>query len=111
MRRETEKAPVYVILWEYLVKPGHEEEFERIYGPDGDWARFFAKGKGYVSTELHRDVKESRRYATLDYWRSQAAYQAFRQEFMDEYRAIDQRCEDLTERETPLGSFLSVPPR
>jgi hypothetical protein len=32
---------MFVALWEYEVKPGEEERFEKAYGPDGDWVRLF----------------------------------------------------------------------
>ena len=33
---------MFVILWEYEVKPGYAERFETVYGPQGDWVRLFA---------------------------------------------------------------------
>jgi len=48
----------HVILWEFLVKPGREKEFERIYGPEGDWARLFARAEGYVRSDLLRDLSD-----------------------------------------------------
>ena len=32
-------------------------EFERVYGPSGEWAEFFRQGRGFIGTELLRDVK------------------------------------------------------
>ena len=32
-------------------------EFERAYGMDGEWAEFFRQGRGYIGTELLRDVE------------------------------------------------------
>jgi hypothetical protein len=32
---------MFLALWEYEVKPGCEERFENVYGPEGDWARLF----------------------------------------------------------------------
>jgi heme-degrading monooxygenase HmoA len=99
---------MYVILWRFQVKPGYEVEFERAYGPAGDWARFFRRGAGYRGTELLRESGEHLGYLTIDRWSSQAAYAAFRERWRDEYRALDERFECLTERETALGSFSSV---
>ena len=28
------------------------EQFEDVYGPEGEWARFFRGGCGYIGTEL-----------------------------------------------------------
>ena len=100
---------MFVMVWEFIAKAGREADFEQVYGPRGDWARFFSKAEGYVRTELHRDTQQANRYLTLDFWVSEAAYQAFRTEHAQEYQAIDRRCEALAERETCLGSFLAVP--
>jgi hypothetical protein len=40
------------ILWRYRVKPEHRGDFERAYGPDGDWANLFRRHPGYLGTEL-----------------------------------------------------------
>ena len=32
------------------------DEFERVYGPEGEWTAFFRGCDGYVGTELLRDV-------------------------------------------------------
>jgi len=40
------------ILWKYRVKPEHAEEFERVYGADGDWARLFARQEGWPTGHL-----------------------------------------------------------
>lgn len=99
---------LYVILWEFHIKSGSESRFEQVYGPEGDWARFFKQGEGYVATELIRDVKNPRRYVTMDYWVSRTAHESFRERWMDEYKRLDAQCESLTEREMPLGSFVAV---
>ena len=60
-------------------------EFERVYGPDGDWAQFFRRGRGYVGTELLRDLESPGRYLVVDRWESAEAYNAFVNEHRDEY--------------------------
>ncbi len=97
---------LYIILWEFHVRTGREERFEQVYGRDGGWARFFGQGKGYLGTELCRDIKRKGRYLTADYWVSQAAYDTFRRHRLEEYQALDQQCETLTERETSVGTFV-----
>ncbi len=99
---------MYVILWEFRPRPGREREFEAAYGPDGDWARFFRGGDGYLGTDLLRAGGGEGRYVTIDRWTSKAAYEAFRARLLAEYEAIDRRCEALTERETALGTFTAV---
>ena len=63
---------MFVVLWEFEVKPGREERFERVYGADGEWAQLFrgdteglfvANRRREVSTVAHlrayHDITES----------------------------------------------------
>ena len=100
----------YLTIWEFRVKPGRDQQFERAYGPTGAWVHLFRTGDGYVKTELVRDLKQPGRYLTLDFWRSRTAYDRFREEHREEYEAIDARCEQLTETELHLGEFESITP-
>jgi heme-degrading monooxygenase HmoA len=97
----------YVLIWEFQVRAGKEREFERVYGSQGDWARFFAQSSGYLGTELHRDATTRGRYVTVDRWNSREEYETFRSQHGAEYQELDAHCEKLTERETPLGAFYS----
>lgn len=99
---------MYVILWEFLARAGNEKDFERVYGPQGDWAALFARADGFLGSALLRDPGRARRYVTLDRWESREAYEHFRQSFATEYEALDQRAEGLTESETALGSFVAI---
>jgi 8-oxo-dGTP pyrophosphatase MutT (NUDIX family)/heme-degrading monooxygenase HmoA len=96
-------APAHVLVWEFSPAAGRAAEFERAYGPDGDWARFFRRDPGYLGTELLRGA--AGRYLTLDRWRSRAAFEAFKTREAEEYAAIDRRMEALTSRETAIGAF------
>ena len=95
----------YVVVWEFRVRRGREREFARQYGPRGDWAQLFRRGRGYVRTDLLRDREVNGRYLTVDVWASPAAYGAFRKKWRAEYAAIDERCEALTARERLIGHF------
>ena len=95
----------YMTMWEFRVLPGSESKFEQVYGPDGDWARLFRSSSGYITTQLVRDILTPRRYLTLDFWRSREEYESFHHQHMQEYKQMDERCEQMTESETALGSF------
>jgi hypothetical protein len=95
----------FVAVWEFWVRPGVEAEFEKAYGLDGTWVRLFSGDPAYGGTKLVRDLGEPRRYLTLDSWASAAAYEEFRRLHAEEYRAIDEVCEGLTEREEKIGEF------
>ncbi|HZN03063.1 MAG TPA: NUDIX domain-containing protein [Candidatus Polarisedimenticolia bacterium] len=96
-------APAHVLVWEFRPAPGREAEFERAYGPDGDWARLFRRDPAYLGTELLRGT--AGRYLTLDRWRSRAAYEGFRARHADDYADLDRRMEDLTSHESSIGAF------
>jgi heme-degrading monooxygenase HmoA len=82
--------------------------FERAYGPDGEWAQFFRQGRGYIGTELLRDLEEPDRYLVVDRWESADAYNAFLGEHNAEYvqRADESRFHYL--QELRFGTFENV---
>jgi heme-degrading monooxygenase HmoA len=94
-----------VILWSFEAAPGKAAEFERCYGPDGDWARLFARSRDYQGTELLRDALRPGRYLTIDRWTTPAAFEAFKREWQAEYEALDRAGAELTMSETPVGVF------
>ncbi|HEX4425420.1 MAG TPA: hypothetical protein VH079_08465 [Terriglobales bacterium] len=96
----------YLVVWEFVVKPGMEAGFEEVYGPSGDWVRLFRKDENYLGTELNRGQGDLFRYVTLDFWVSEKAYREFRKKHRDEYQVIDQKCEQLTESERELAKFI-----
>ena len=95
----------FVVVWEFRIRATKRRAFERAYGPDGDWAMFFQKGKGYLGTELIRDEQDAGRYLTLDFWKSQKHYERFKRQNRKIYQLIDQRCESLTANESEIGQF------
>lgn len=101
-------ASVIVIVWEFRVHPGQAAEFERVYGPEGDWARLFRRSPGYRGTELLRDPQDPERYLTLDRWDDASDFEAFKSEHGEEYRAFDRVCEPFCAEERLLGSFTTV---
>jgi heme-degrading monooxygenase HmoA len=106
-RRRSQRA--YVIVWRYRVRRGAEQRFERIYGPRGAWARLFRKSRGYLGTQLFREVGQGQsagvRYVTIDMWRSRAAFDAFHRRHHAEYQRIDHQCDALTLHEEEIGAY------
>jgi heme-degrading monooxygenase HmoA len=101
-------SAAFTTLWEFIVRPAQQAQFERHYAPDGTWARLFRQADGYLGTELLRDRANALRYVTVDRWRSVEAYRAFRERFAEAYAALDRDCEGLTTHEAPLGEFGSA---
>jgi heme-degrading monooxygenase HmoA len=83
-------------------------EFERAYGPEGEWAQFFRSGPGYVGTELLRDVEAPGRYVVIDRWESAEAYNAFVGERQAEYMSRVDDTRIYYDQELRLGTFENV---
>ena len=96
---------MYLIVWEFIAKAGHEEKFAKAYGPTGNWVEFFRNGEGYVRTDFLHDTGVTRRYLTIDYWKSKSAYADFRSQHSRQYEKLDERCSALTESEALIGTF------
>ena len=104
-------AAGFVIVWEFYVTATKRRRFERIYGPDGVWAQFFRRAPEYHGTELIRDSSMPGRYLTLDHWTSRGAYEKFKRACAADYKAIDRKCEALTQKEVEIGRFERLPRR
>jgi heme-degrading monooxygenase HmoA len=98
---------MFVVLWEFEVKPDCAARFETVYGPAGEWVRLFRSDSNYQGTRLLRDTSRHGIYITIDLWRSREAYDCFRKTADGLYRAIDAECEGLTCNERHIGSFES----
>jgi hypothetical protein len=48
------------------------------------------------------------RYLTIDSWSDAEGFDNFKHQFDAEYKALDVRCESLTEYEMKIGGFESV---
>jgi heme-degrading monooxygenase HmoA len=94
------------LVFRYEVRDA--EAFERVYGPEGEWAQFFRQGSGYIGTELLRDVEEPDRYLVIDRWESAEAYNAFLGTHDAEYlrRADESRFHYV--QELRFGTFENV---
>jgi heme-degrading monooxygenase HmoA len=101
---------MFVILWEFEVKPGCEQSFESVYGLDGAWVQLFRRDPGYLRTLLLKDPSRPRTYLTLDFWHSESAFQSFLNANYEAYLALDRSTEGLTLRETHLGNFTQTAP-
>jgi heme-degrading monooxygenase HmoA len=97
---------MYVIIWTYKVAASNRVAFEAAYRPGGSWALLFARAPGFVGAELMHDGAD--RYATLDRWRDEAAFTAFKANHRAAYDALDAQCAALTTSEHKVGAFNLV---
>ena len=83
-------------------------EFESVYGPDGAWAAFFNGGRGYIGTELLRDLEVPGRYLVVDRWESAEAYNAFVTANREEYMRRVDETRYLYAQELRFGTFENI---
>ncbi len=99
---------MFLVLWEFEVKRGCEERFEKVYGPAGDWVRLFGRDSEYPGTRLLRDPEQPGIYLTLDFWKSREAYEQFMARHKHDYKKLDALGEELTRKERRIGWYEGV---
>jgi Antibiotic biosynthesis monooxygenase len=102
---------MFVALWEFEVKPGCQERFQKVYGPGGDWAKLFQSDSNYQQTRLLHDPAHPAIFLTLDFWTSRQAYENFLASHAAEYERLDALGEELTHRERKIAWLESVEPQ
>jgi heme-degrading monooxygenase HmoA len=95
------------VVWEFIVRETARDDFEKAYGPRGDWSRLFARYRGFNGTTLLRDTANPRGYLTIDVWDTLADRERMLVEAAEQYAALDARCGAWTESETEIGIFES----
>jgi heme-degrading monooxygenase HmoA len=99
---------LFIVIWEFVVKVGSASDFERHYSGRGTWAQLFQRDPAFHQTILLRDPKQERRYLTVDMWRDESSYHAFKEREHDRYLELDKQFEAFTEEERLIGSFEVV---
>jgi heme-degrading monooxygenase HmoA len=97
---------VIALVFSYQVHDA--AEFERVYGAAGEWAEFFREGRGYMGTELLRDVETPGRYLVIDRWESADAYNAFVAERQSEYMERVDATRFHYDSELRFGTFVTL---
>jgi heme-degrading monooxygenase HmoA len=97
---------VIALVFSYEVR--EPAEFESAYGPKGEWATFFAGARGYIGTELLRDVEVPSRYLVVDRWESAEAYNAFVSANREQYMRRVDETGYLYDQELRFGTFENV---
>jgi len=96
---------MFVVVWQFEIAEDKIADFESAYSPDGSWARLFRTSPSYLGTELLRDAYAPGFYLTIDRWKSEDDFRAFRREHDQDYEALDRSCDALTSRETRIGAY------
>jgi heme-degrading monooxygenase HmoA len=99
---------MFVALWEFEVKSGYENRFEKVYGAEGEWADLFKTNASFSETRLLRDATRPLVYVTMDFWASRDAYEEFLRAHSEEYKALDAACQRLRQAGRRIGAYEVV---
>jgi len=101
------------VVWQFDVKKGREDEFEKLYGADGDWTALNRQIRSYLGSSFLRDQSQSSRYLLVEYWSEMLVYEQHKASRSAKMDAIETQRADLVEAMEPLGiySALDVPDR
>ena len=103
------------VMWQFEVKKGREQEFEKLYGADGDWTALNRNTRSYLGSSFLRDQNRSSRYLLIEYWSEMLVYEQHRTSLVGSamINAIETRRAELVEAMEPLGIYaaLDVPDR
>ena len=97
---------MFVIAYSYESRD--PDDFERVYGPKGEWVDFFRGGRGFVGTELLRELDNPGRYLVLDRWESRETFEQFATEHQSEYFRRSEEARVYYLQELQLGVYENV---
>jgi heme-degrading monooxygenase HmoA len=92
----------------FLYEARDPETFEAAYGADGEWAQFFKGARGYIGSELLRDLEQPGRYVVIDRWESAETYNDFVETHRDEYLRRSDDTAFHYMQELRFGTFETV---
>jgi hypothetical protein len=101
------------VVWQFQVKPGKQQEFERFYGADGEWSKLARRSRSFLGSSFLRDQATDTSYLLIEYWSEMVVYERHRKSFVTDLNTIEGRREVLCDAIVPMGIFsaLDVPER
>ena len=104
---------VIAVVWQFHVKPGHQQEFEQFFGADGEWSHIGRRSRSFLGSSFLRDQARDTNYLLIEYWSEMVVYEKHLAEFGREVKTLEEKRQQLVDRVYPLGVFtaLDVPKR
>ena len=101
------------VVWQFQVKAGKQEDFEKFYGADGEWTKLARRSRSFLGSSFLRDQAAGTSYLLVEYWSEMVVYERHRKSFVTDLRNLEGTREDLCDTIAPLGIFsaLDVPDR
>jgi len=104
---------VVAVVWQFDIRPGAADKFERLYGADGEWTKLSRQSRSFLGSSFLRDIRTESRYLLVEYWGEMVVYEKHVADFSDELITLEQEREKLVDRMETVGVFtaLDVPQR
>ena len=101
------------VVWQFQVRAGKQQEFERFYGADGEWSQIARRSRSFLGSSFLRDQASDTSYLLIEYWSEMVVYERHRHSFVGDIGRLEQRRQEFCETTLPLGVFsaLDVPER
>ena len=101
------------VVWQFHIRPGSDEAFERFYGADGDWTKLSRRSRSFLGCSFLRDIAVEGRYLLVEYWGEMFVYEKHLADFDDEVQSLEEQRKRFVERMETIGVFtaLDVPDR
>ena len=96
------------VVWQFEVKPGQQEEFEKFYGADGEWTALGRRSRSFLGSSFLRDQARGTNYLLIEYWSEMVVYEKHHADFSDEVAALEGKRDRLCVSVTPLGVFTTL---
>lgn len=93
------------MVWEMIVRPEAQGQFELVFGPGGAWGRLFGTSPGFRGTTLLHDTHDPRRYLVIDLWDTEVQQAQALRDNADGYSKLTADLEGWTESRTDVGVF------
>ena len=101
------------VVWQFQVKAGQQEAFEKFYGADGEWTALGRRSRSFLGSSFLRDQAHDTHYLLIEYWSEMVVYEKYRTSFVADLRSLEERRDEFCESIVPLGiySALDIPDR
>jgi hypothetical protein len=104
---------VVAVVWQFDVREGAGEAFERFYGADGEWTKLSRRSRSFLGSSFLRDIAVDTRYLLVEYWGEMVVYEKHMADFGDEVKSLEEQRGRFVDRMETIGVFtaLDVPAR
>jgi len=104
---------VVAVVWQFEVRHGAEEAFERFYGADGEWTKLSRRSRSFLGSSFLRDIAVDNRYLLVEYWGEMVVYEKHLADFGSDVKTLEEQRGRFVDRMETVGVFtaLDVPTR